>query len=209
MKNYQRGFIMTAACTDKLPAAVERSRVLLINGSGRDERTERMIRLSKELLEAEGVEADVLDPAIHQSTHVYEKWLFAHAVIIITPAGSPAIAQHFKPAIDRLAGAGYPRHLADLAYGVVVHGEPHDVDNTRSSLTDWLDTLGMVDADTFATLDRYMGYREPDDDFAYQGDEDYQQEVRNVARAVSTAVADLRAGKLSPPERRLARNRGA
>jgi multimeric flavodoxin WrbA len=200
---------MTAACTDQAIAAPERSRVLLINGSEHDERTCRMIRLSKELLEAEGVETDVLDPALHQSTHVYEKWLFAHAVIIIAPAGSSTIAQRFKPAIDRLAGAGYPKHLADLAYGVVVHGEPGDVDDTRSSLTDWLDTLGMVDSDTFATLDRYMGYREPDDDFAYQGDEDYQAEVRNVARAVSTAVADLRAGKLSPPERRLARNRGA
>lgn len=200
---------MTAACTEQAPATVERSRVLLINGSEHDERTGRMVRLSQELLEADGVEADVLDPAIHQSTHVYEKWLFAHAVIIITPAGSSTIAQRFKPAIDRLAGAGYPKHLADLAYGVVVHGAPDDVESTRSKLTGWLDTLGMVDSDTFATLDRYMGYREPDDDFAYHGDEDYQAEVRNVARAVSSAVADLRAGKLSPPERRQSRNRSA
>lgn len=200
---------MTAACTEPAPATFERSRVLLINGSGHDERTARMVRLSQELLEADGVEADLLDPAIHQSTHVYEKWLFAHAVIIITPAGSSTIAQRFKPAIDRLAGAGYPRHLTNLAYGVVVHGAPEDVESTRSSLTGWFDTLGMVDSDTFATLDRYMGYREPDDDFAYHGDEDYQAEVRNVARAVSSAVADLRAGKLSPPERRLSRNRSA
>lgn len=200
---------MTAACTEQAPATLERSRVLLINGSEHDERTHRMIRLAKELLEADGVETDVLDPALHQSTHVYEKWLFAHAVIIIAPAGSSTIAQRFKPAIDRLAGAGYPRHLADLAYGVVVHGDQQAVDDTRSSLAGWLDTLGMVDSDTFATLDRYTGYREPDDDFAYQGDEDYQAEVRIVARAVSSAVADLRAGKLSPPERRLARNRSA
>ena len=200
---------MVAACTDTPAANLERPRVLLMNGSEHDERTCRMIRLSKELLEADGVEIDVLDPALHQSTHVYEKWLFAHAVIIIAPAGSPTIAQRFKPAIDRLAHAGYPRRLADLAYGVVVHGEPAAAEDTRSALTDWLDTLGMVDSDTFAVLDRYMGYREPSvaDDFSYKGDEDYQAEVRNVARAVSTAVADLRAGRLSPPERRLARNR--
>ncbi len=202
---------MTAACTEKFPTSLERSRVLLVNGAEQDERTCRMIRLAKEVLEADGIEIDVLDPALHQATHVYEKWLFAHAVIIIAPAGSPTISQRFKPAIDRLAHAGYPRHLADLAYGVVVHGDATQADDTRSSLTDWFDALGMVDSDTFATLDRYMGYREPslDDDFAYTGDEDYQAEVRNVARAVSTAVADLRAGKLSPPERRLVRNRAA
>ncbi len=202
---------MTAACTQKFPASLERSRVLLVNGSQQDERTARLIRLATEVLEADGIEIDVLDPALHQSTHVYEKWLFAHAVIIIAPAGSPAVSQRFKPAIDRLAHAGYPKHLADLAYGVVVHGDAAEVDETRSSLTGWFDSLGMVDSDTFATLDRYMGYREPslDDDFSYTGDEDYQAEVRNVARAISTAVADLRAGKLSPPERRLARNRAA
>lgn len=202
---------MIAACTETAPAPVERPRVLLINGSEHEDRTGRMIQLAQELLEADGVDIDVLDPALHGSTDVYEKWLFAHAVIIIAPAGSPTITQRYKPAIDRLARAGYPKHLADLAYGVVVHGDAGPVEDTRSNLAEWFDTLGMVDSDTFATLDRHMGYREPsaDDDFSYKGDEDYQAEVRNVARAVSTAVADLRAGRLSPPERRMARNRAA
>jgi len=202
---------MMAACTETDPATVERSRVLLINGSEHEDRTGRMIQLAQELLEADGVDIDVLDPALHGPTHVYEKWLFAHAVIIIAPAGSPTIVQRYKSAIDRMARAGYPRHLADLAYGVVVHGEAGAVEDTRSNLAAWFDTLGMVDSDTFATLDRYMGYREPSnpDDFSYTGDEDYQAEVRNVARAVSTAVADLRSGKLSPPERRMVRHRAA
>lgn len=203
--------MMTAACTVKSPASLERSRVLLINGSEKDDRTCRMVRLSRELLEADGIDTDVLDPAVHQSTHVYEKWLFAHAVIIIAPAGSSTIAKRFKPAIDRLAGAGYPRHLADLAYGVIVHGDPVGTEETRNILTHWFDTLGMVDADSFAPLDRHMGYHEPslNTESAYKSDEDYKAEVRNVARAVSTAMADLRAGKLSPPERRILRNRVA
>jgi len=198
--------MMTAACTVKSPATLERSRVLLINGSEKDDRTCRMIRLARELLNAQGFETDVLDPVVHQSTHVYEKWLFAHAVIIIAPAGSATIAKRFKPAIDRLAEAGYPRHLADLAYGVIVHGDPVGSEDTRSGLTQWLDKLGMVDSDTFAPLDRHMGYHEPTRgaEQACKGDEDYQAEVRIVARAVGSAIADLRAGKLSPPERRLA-----
>ena len=200
--------MMTAARPAMSPATLDRARVLLINGSENDDRTCRMIRLSRELLNAQGIETDVLDPAVHQSTHVYEKWLFAHAVIIIAPAGSSSIAKRFKPAIDRLAGAGYPRHLADLAYGVIVHGDSAGSHDTRTSLTRWLDTLGMVDSDSFAPLDRHMGYHEPSRDAepACKGDEDYQAEVRIVARAVGSAIADLRAGKLSPPERRMARN---
>lgn len=200
--------MMITACTVKSPASLERSRVLLINGSEKDDRTCRMVRLSRELLEAEGIDTDVLDPAVHQSTHVYEKWLFAHAVIIIAPAGSSTIGKRFKPAIDRLAGAGYPRHLSDLAYGVIVHGDPVGTEETRNILTQWFDTLGMVDSDSFAPLDRHMGYHEPslNTESAYKSDEDYKAEVRNVARAVCTAMADLRAGKLSPPERRALRH---
>ena len=200
--------MMTAACNAPPPATLERARVLLINGSEKDDRTCRMIGLSRELLNAQGIETDVLDPAVHQSTHVYEKWLFAHAVIIIAPAGSSTIAKRFKPAIDRLAGAGYPRHLADLAYGVIVHGDPVGSQDTRTSLTGWLDGLGMVDSDSFAPLDPLMGYHELSGgaEPACKGDEDYQAEVRIVAHAVANAIADLRAGKLSPPERRLARS---
>lgn len=200
---------MTTACTIKFPATLERSRVLLINGSDKDDRTCRMIRLSRELLEAQGMETDVLDPAVHQSTHVYEKWLFAHAVIIIAPAGSSTIAKRFRPAIDKMASAGYPRHLADLAYGVIVHGDPVGCAETRNSLNGWLDQLGMVDSDSFAPLDRYMGYSEQPRgvEMTCKGDEDYQAQVRNVAHAVGSAMADLRAGKLSPPERRLAPTR--
>ena len=196
--------MMTAVCTVKSPATLERSRVLLINGSDKDDRTCRMIRLARELLEAQGFDTDVLDPVVHQSTHVYEKWLFADALIVIAPAGSSTIAKRFKPAIDRLAGAGYPRHLADLAYGVIVHGDAAGTEETRNSLTGWLDQLGMVDSDSFAPLDRTMGYHEPSlgGGQACKGDEEYQAEVRNVARAVGSAIADLRAGKLTPPERR-------
>jgi multimeric flavodoxin WrbA len=182
---------------------MERTRVLLINGSEHDECTARMIGLSKDILEADGLDIDVLDAAVHRPADVYEKWLFAHAVLIIAPAGAAAIAQRVQPPIDRLTAAGYTTHFADRAYGVVVHGHGAGVDGSRRRLTGWLDTMGMVDSDSFAALDRHLGYHEPLAGGApAASDDDCEEEVRNVARAVRNAVTELRAGRLSPPERR-------
>lgn len=182
---------------------MELTRVLLINGSEQDERTARMISLASESLEADSVAVEILDPAIHCAADVYEKWLFAHAVMIIAPAGSSTIAQHVKPHIDRLTAAGYTAHFADRAYGVVVHGQGAAIDSTRPLLTGWLDAMGMVDSDSFAALDRHIGYHESSiEERADEGDDDCQEEVRNVARAVRNAVTEQRAGRLTPPERR-------
>lgn len=184
---------------------MERTRVLLINGSQHDEGTCRLIGLARELFEADGLETDVLDPAVHRSADVYEKWLFAHAVMIIAPAGASTFAQHVKPPIDRLTAAGYTAHFAERAYGVVVHGHSTAIDSTRYLLTGWLDGMGMVDSDSFATLDRHLGYREGDAAEApNDGEANCHDEVRNVARAVRNAVTELRAGRLSPLDRRQA-----
>ncbi|QYF94120.1 NAD(P)H-dependent oxidoreductase [Massilia sp. PAMC28688] len=184
----------------------ERSRVLLIDGSEQDdsaqrEHTVRMVHLSKQLLEESGMEVELLDPALHRSSDVYEKWLFTDGVMIIAPTGSEAIGRQFRPAIDRLAAAGYTAKLADRAYGVVVHGQRDQMPGMREDLTGWLDGMGMVDADSFAALDHHLGYHEGVPGAA-QEQHDYEAEVRSVARAVSNAVTELRAGRLTPPERR-------
>lgn len=178
----------------------ERSRILLIDGSDRDERTRRMVRLSQELLEESGMEVELLDPALHRAADVYEKWLFTDGVMIIAPSGARTIAHQFRPAIDRLAAAGYTAKLADRAYGVVVHGDAAQLHDTRDTLTGWLDGMGMVDADSFAALDHHLGYHE--DAPETLAHHDFEAEVRSVARAVSNAVTELRAGRLTPPERR-------
>lgn len=195
---------MTAACMERAPLAIQGARVLLISGAGHDERGSRMLGLARFLLETDGVTVGLLDPARHQASDVYEKWLFADAAIVIAPAGASAIAAHFRPAIDRMAGAGYPARLSERAYGVVVHGDPDAAEQTRRSLCGWLDGLGMVDSDSFAALDRYLGYYEafPCDEQGQKNDDDYLAEVRNVASAVAHAVTELRAGHVSPPERR-------
>lgn len=62
-----------------------------------------------------------------------------------------------------------------------------------------------MDAGSRARLDRYIGYFEPYalSHDALDADLAVQEEVRNVARAVAGAVRELRAGRLSGPDRLL------
>ena len=166
---------------------------------------------------------------------IYEKWVSAHGVILLTPVNWYHTSSSMKLMIDRLvcadggnadptltqgkdaelakevelAGWPYPKHLAGRVYGVVTHGDVAGIEETRYALTDWLDWMGLIDAGSMSRLDRFIGYYRP---YATSHEEldrdtDVQEEVRNVARAVSIAVADLRAGTLSQPDAQLKRPR--
>lgn len=162
---------------------------------------------------------------------IYEKWVSAHAIIILTPVYWYQTPSVLKLMIDRmvcadggnpdpttthgkkpdqakaleLAGWDYPKHLAGRVYGLVVHGDVAGIEGTRRALSDWLDWMGLVDAGTAARLDRYVGYFESyaESHEALDRDAAVQEEVRNVARAVAAAVGELRAGRLSQPDRTL------
>ena len=275
-----RDRLLAAEAQQKLPTT--RSRVLLINGSARNDgscpgeisKSHRMTLWAREELEADGVEVDLLDLSLLTSDYdrhihpckgcvstamplchwpcscypnhalrqtndwmneIYEKWVAAHGVIIVTPVywyQTPAVLKlmidrlvcadggnpdptstHGKNAEEakalELAGWDYPKHLADRAYGVVVHGDVAGIEMTRRGLTDWLDWMGLVDSGSFAKLDRFLGYYESyaESHEVLDRDTDFQEEVRNVARAVSKAVTELRAGRLSQPDRDLRRPR--
>jgi multimeric flavodoxin WrbA len=157
---------------------------------------------------------------------IYERWVLAHGIIILTPVywyqapsvlklmidrlvcadgGNPdPSSTHGKHAIEakelELAGWDYPKHLANRMYGLVVHGDVAGIETTRRSLEDWLDWMGLVDAGSFARLDRYIGYYESyaESHEALDRDTAVQEEVRNVARAVADGVSDLRAGRIAP-----------
>ncbi|MBZ2206701.1 flavodoxin family protein [Massilia soli] len=252
-----------------------RSRVLLINGSARNDGTcpgemsksFRMTELAQEVLEAAGMETDLLDLSLLTSDYdrhihpckacvstamplchwpcscypnhaerqtndwmaeIYEKWVAAHAVIILTPVYWYSAPSALKLMIDRLvcadggnpdptsthgkkaeiakelelAGWDYPKHLAGRVYGVVVHGDVAGIEGTRRGLSDWLDWMGLIDAGRMARLDRFIGYFESyaESHEVFDRDTDVQEEVRNVARAVARAVVELRAGRLSQPD---------
>jgi multimeric flavodoxin WrbA len=259
-----------------------RSRVLLVNGSPRNDgtcpgevsKTWRLAGLAREVLEGSGIETDLLDLSLVTSEYgrqihpckgcvstamplchwpcscypnhslrqtgdwmneIYERWVAAHGVILLTPTHWYQATSPLKLMIDRLVcadggnpdpssthgkkpeeakaieleGWGYPKHLDGRAYGVVVHGDVAGIESLRRNLCDWLDWMGLVDAGMQSRLDRYIGYYEPyatsHDDL--DEDADVQEEVRNVARAVARAVGELRAGKLQSPDRGLKRPR--
>ena len=163
---------------------------------------------------------------------IYERWTAAHAVIIMTPVywyqspgplklmidrlvcadggnPDPTTTHGKKPAEAKaleLGGWNYPKHLAGRVYGLVVHGDVAGIEGSRRGLSDWLDWMGLVDAGSKSRLDRFVGYYEPyaTSHDTLDADTAMQEEVRNVARAVSQAVAELRSGTLSRPDKALA-----
>src|SRR5664279_87919 len=166
---------------------------------------------------------------------IYELWVAAHALIIVSPVYWYQSPSPLKLMIDRLvcadggnpdptstsgkkagkakelemAGWNYPQHLAGRAYGLIVHGDVAGVEGSRRALSDWLDWMGFIDAGVQARLDRYIGYYEPyaTSHEALDKDEPVQEEARNVARAVAKAVVELRAGRLQAVQPNLSRPR--
>ena len=166
---------------------------------------------------------------------IYERWVSAHGVLLVTPTHWYTMASPLKLMIDRLvcadggnpdptrtggkdpekakavelAGWDYPKHLAGRTYGVVVHGDVAGIEGTRRALCDWLDWMGLIDAGPTSRLDRYIGYYEPyaTSHAALDADQAVQDEVRNVARALTQAVGELREGRLSAPGSALPRPR--
>ncbi|MBV6319739.1 flavodoxin family protein [Duganella violaceipulchra] len=159
---------------------------------------------------------------------IYEKWVAAHGVIILTPVywyqapsvlklmmdrlvcadgGNPdPTSTHGKHAQEakalELAGWDYPKHLAGRAYGLVVHGDVAGAEGVRRDLADWLDWMGLIDAGKESALDRYVGYYTSyaASHEVLDADEKLQQEVRDVARSVAAAVGQLRTGWLTKPD---------
>ena len=166
---------------------------------------------------------------------IYERWVSAHGVLLVTPTHWYTMGSPLKLMMDRLVcadggnpdptstggkkpeqakqieleGWSYPKHLAGRTYGVVVHGDVAGIEGTRRALSDWLDWMGLIDAGPQSRLDRYIGYYEPyaTGHQALDRDQAVQEEVRNVARALSNAVGELRQGRLSAPDKGLHRPR--
>ncbi|GAB2842161.1 flavodoxin family protein [Pseudoduganella ginsengisoli] len=153
---------------------------------------------------------------------IYEEWVAAHGVIIVTPVYWYQAPSPLKLMIDRLvcadggnpdpttthgkhaeeakalelAGWPYPKHLAGRAYGLVVHGDVAGTESLRRNLSDWLDWMGLIPSGGQAQLDRFIGYYQPyaESHDVLDRDRALQEEVRNVARAVAATIRRLRAG---------------
>jgi hypothetical protein len=95
----------------------------------------------------------------------------------------------------RLHYAGYARDSHGTGQREV-HGDTEGVATLRRSLSDWLTDMDLRPAAPAALLDRFIGYYEPyaTSHEALDRDTAFQEEVRNVARAVAEGVRLLRTG---------------
>jgi multimeric flavodoxin WrbA len=159
---------------------------------------------------------------------IYERFMLAHGVMIVTPVYWGQAPNGLKLMIDRLVCANggnpdpsstggkdpakakaielkgwpYPNHLAGRVYGLVVHGDVSGANRLRHMLEEWLDYLGFIASGAQSQIDRYIGYFEPyaTSHEALDKDEAIVEETRNVACAVSNAIAAMRAGRLVQPD---------
>src|SRR3954469_21407648 len=158
---------------------------------------------------------------------IYPLWVAAHGIMIIAPVnwyqapgplkammdrlvcadgGNPdPTSTHGKKAAEakalELKGWPYPRHLAGRHFGLVVHGDSVGAEGVRRTLSDWLTDMHLISSGRFGELDGYVGYMEPyaTSHRALDGDDEFQQEVRNAARGLGNAVRLARSGRLDEP----------
>lgn len=80
------------------------------------------------------------------------------------------------------------------------------IEGSRRALCDWLDWMGFVESGAEARLGRFIGYYEPyaTSHQTLDDDHDMQEEVANAARAVATAVKEIREGRLHRPDENIA-----
>jgi multimeric flavodoxin WrbA len=158
---------------------------------------------------------------------IYPMWVRAHGIMIVCPVNWYQAPSTLKLMIDRLVcadggnpdptstggkdparakalelqGWPYPRHLAGRVFSVVVHADAEGAETLTSNLSAWLSSMGLIAAGRRSQLGAYVGYMghyaTSHDDL--DRDLDFQEEVRNAARALAEAVALLRRGELKEP----------
>jgi multimeric flavodoxin WrbA len=150
---------------------------------------------------------------------IYPRWVEAQGVMIVTPVhwyqapstlklmmdrlvcadggNADPTSTHGKSAAEakalELAGWGYPRHLADRAFALVVHGDTAGVENVTHALRGWLTDMHLIEA-AGGVLGRYVGYYEPyaTSHEALDADEALERETRSTARALLETIAAVR-----------------
>jgi multimeric flavodoxin WrbA len=162
---------------------------------------------------------------------IYERWVHAHGIMILTPVHWYGLPSVLKLMVDRLVcadggnpdptsthgkqaaeakeiemkGWGFPKHLAGRAFSLVVHGDTNGVDNVRRNLADWLTDMGLVPSGRSGSVGRYIGYYGP---YATSHDEldKYEalfKEVDNAALSLLHQVELVRSGKTVQPDQDL------
>jgi len=159
---------------------------------------------------------------------IYPRWVAAHGVFVLCPVHWYQAPASLKLMMDRLvcadggnpdptttrgkdpaaakalelAGWPYPRHLAGRAFAVVAHGDSQGHEGVREALSEWLTSIGMIQAGAQAAVDTLIGYWEP---YATSHDKlDAQPEtfvqVENAAKSLASLVRGIRSGTYRAPD---------
>jgi multimeric flavodoxin WrbA len=151
---------------------------------------------------------------------IYEKWVAAHGILFVTPVHWYQAPSSLKLMIDRLVcadggnpdptsthgktvaeakkielkGWDYPKHLKNRVFAVYTHGDAGGAEPLRHALTDWLNDMGLVPADSEGFKDRFIGYMKPyatsHDDL--DDDQDVFKEIDNTAIALAAKISQVR-----------------
>jgi multimeric flavodoxin WrbA len=153
---------------------------------------------------------------------IYPLLVGAHGIMLVTPVNWYQPSSPLKLMMDRLVcadggnpdpttthgkdaerakelemdGWDYPRHLAGRLFSIVAHGDTEGAEGVRRILSDWLGSIGLISAGTFAEFGRYIGYWKPYATSHNELDQDcaVQEEVRNAARTLAEAIKATRSG---------------
>ena len=159
---------------------------------------------------------------------LYPRWVAAHGVFVVCPVHWYQAPASLKLMMDRLvcadggnpdptttrgkdpkaakalelAGWPYPRHLAGRAFAVLAHGDSQGHEGVREALTEWLTSIGMMQAGTSCVVDTLIGYWEP---YATSHEKlDSQPDtfvlVENAAKSLANMVRAIRSGAYRAPD---------
>ncbi len=162
---------------------------------------------------------------------IYQQWVLAHGVMIVTPVNWYQAPSVLKLMIDRLVcadggnsdptltsgknpekakalelkGWDYPKHLAGRAFSVIVHGDSAGVENLRRIIVDWLTDMGLIQAGKSSILNHYIGYFKS---YAtshqdLDDDKDFQRDVQIAASSLVKAVQLIRKNKWPIPDKNM------
>jgi multimeric flavodoxin WrbA len=166
---------------------------------------------------------------------LYPRWVAAHGVLVVCPVHWYQAPASLKLMMDRLvcadggnpdptttrgkdpqaakalelAGWPYPRHLAGRAFAVVAHGDSQGHEGVREALSEWLTSIGMIQAGASSVVDTLIGYWEP---YATSHEKlDAQPDtfvlLENAAKSLVNMVRAIRSGAHRMPDEGLRKPR--
>ena len=172
-----------------------------------------------------------LDQTQDWMSEIYEKWVSAHGILIISPVHWYQTPSVFKLMMDRLVcadggnpdpsstqgkdpkkakkieldGWDFPKHLAGRAFAVVVHGDSEGVENIRRTLVDWLTDMDLIQAGASASFGGYIGYYEPyaTSHDALDKDTAFLKEAENATLSLVRQVEIIRNGQFQLPDQNI------